>query len=208
MYECVIFDVDGTLIDTEKASVLSLQKLLQEETATLYPTNDLSFIMGLTGVEALKRLGVRNAEAANVRWNQYIKDYYHLVEVFDDIEFLLKKLSRLRIKTGIVTSKTHQELIDDFGPFGLEGYLPFAVCADDTIKHKPDPEPLVKIMDIIHVQPGQTIYIGDTENDLLAARRAGIDFGLAVWGAEYREFPGAKYRFVNPREIIDVVSGE
>ncbi len=206
MYECVIFDVDGTLIDTEEASVLSLRKLLREETISRYPVKDLSFIMGLTGVEELKRLGVRNAEAANVRWNQYIKDYYHLVEVFTDIELLLNKLMSLGIKTGIVTSKTRQELMDDLSPFGLQKYFPFTVCADDTIRHKPDSEPIFKIMDIVNVKPKQMIYIGDTENDLLAAKGAEVDFGLAVWGAERREFPGAQHRFINPLEIIRVVT--
>ncbi len=206
MYECVIFDVDGTLIDTEEASVLSLRKLLREETTSCCPVKDLSFIMGLTGVEALKRLGVRNAEAANVRWNQYIKDYYHLVEVFTDIELLLKKLMSLGIKTGIVTSKTRRELMDDLSPFGLQKYFPFIVCADDTIRHKPDSEPIFKIMDVVNVKPKQMIYIGDTENDLLAAKGAEVDFGLALWGAERRKFPGAQHRFINPLEIVRVVT--
>jgi HAD superfamily hydrolase (TIGR01549 family) len=206
MYECVIFDVDGTLIDTEKASVLSLQKLLREEASTIDPGNDLSFIMGLTGVEALKRFGVKNAEAANIRWNRYLKDYYHWVKVFRDIEVLLKKLVSLGIKTGIVTSKTRQELKDDLSPFGLQKYFPFTVCADDTLRHKPDSEPIFKIMDLVNVKPKQMIYIGDTENDLLAAKSAEVDFGLAVWGAEGREFPGAQHRFINPLEVIRVVT--
>ncbi len=206
MYECVIFDVDGTLIDTEKASVLSLQKLLREEASIIDPGKDLSFIMGLTGVEALKRLGVKNVEAANIRWNQYLKDYYHWVKVFRDIEVLLEKLMSLGIKTGIVTSKTRQELKEDLGPFGLQKYFPFTVCADDTLRHKPDPEPILKIMDLGNVKPKQMIYIGDTENDLLAAKGAEVDFGLAVWGAEHREFPGAQHRFINPLEVIRVVT--
>ncbi len=206
MYECVIFDVDGTLIDTEKASVLSLQKLLREEASIIDPGNDLSFIMGLTGVEALKRLGVKDVEAANIRWNRYLKDYYPCVEVFRDIEVLLKKLMSLGIKTGIVTSKTRQELKDDLNPFGLQKYFPFTVCADDTIRHKPDSEPIFKIMDLVNVRPKQMIYIGDTENDLLAAKGAEVDFGLAVWGAERREFQGAQHRFINPLEVVRVVS--
>lgn len=206
MYECVIFDVDGTLIDTEKASVLSLRKLLREEASTIDPGNDLSFIMGLTGLEALKRLGVKNVEAANIRWNRYLKDYYHWVKVFRNIEVLLKKLISIGIKTGIVTSKTRQELEDDLGPLGLQKYFPFTVCADDTLRHKPDSEPIFKIMDLVNVRPKQMIYIGDTENDLLAAKGAEVDFGLAVWGAEGREFPGAQHRFIDPLEVIRVVT--
>jgi HAD superfamily hydrolase (TIGR01549 family) len=208
MYECVIFDVDGTLIDTETASVLSLQKLLQEETSTLYPLKDLAFVMGLTGVESLRRLGVENAEAANERWNRYIKDYYHLVNVFKDIEVVLQKLVSRGLKTGIVTSRTGQELNKDLGLFQLRKYFPYAVCSDDILKPKPDPEPILKFVEMTHVHPKRTIYIGDTLNDFLAARGAGIDFGLAVWGSGCKEFTGAKYRFASPWEIMDAVLAE
>ncbi|HBF36763.1 MAG TPA: HAD family hydrolase [Firmicutes bacterium] len=205
MYECVIFDVDGTLLDTEKATLLSLQKLLWEETSTLYPVQELSFVMGLTGVESLRRLGVKNAEAANERWNRYIKDYYHLVKVFEDIDVVLQELIHRGLKTGIVTSRTGQELNKDLGLFQLGKYFPYAVCSDDVLKPKPDPEPILKFVEVAQVHPQRTIYIGDTLNDLLAARGAGVDFGLAVWGSGCGKLPGSKYRFTSPREIKDVV---
>ena len=205
MYDCVIFDVDGTLIDTEKAVLCSLKKALQEETAAEYSLADLSFVMGLTGTDSLRRLGVKNVDAMNEQWNKYIKDYYHLVSVFTDIEFVLKELHAMGMKTGIVTSKTEQELKDDLGPFQLLKYLPYVVCADDTIKHKPDPEPILKFGEIANIELRRAIYIGDTMNDQQAAQGAGVDFGLALWGAGGKEMPGSKYQFASPREIITAV---
>jgi haloacid dehalogenase superfamily, subfamily IA, variant 1 with third motif having Dx(3-4)D or Dx(3-4)E len=208
MYECVIFDVDGTLIDTEQASVFSLQKVLKEEAAIDPCPEDLSFIMGVTGVEALRRLGVRNADAMNDIWNQYLKGFYHLVSVFADMEGVLKELHSMGMKTGIVTSRTRQELSDDLNRFGLHKYLPYAVCADDTQNHKPDPEPICKFVEIVNVEPGRAVYIGDTVNDLLAARGAGVDFGLAMWGSKGKELAGSKYQFASPGEIMKIIKRE
>jgi HAD superfamily hydrolase (TIGR01549 family) len=206
MYDCVIFDVDGTLIDTEKAVLFSLKKALKEETAIEYSLEDLSFAMGIPGAESLRRLGVGNVDAMNDQWNKYMKDYYHLISVFTDIEFVLEELHKMGIKAGIVTSKTGQELNDDLGPFHLLKYLPYTVCADDTIKHKPDPEPILKFGEIANIELKRAIYIGDTIYDLQAAQGAGVDFGLALWGAGGKELPGSKYQFASPREIIEAVN--
>lgn len=79
---------------------------------------------------------------AEKTWNLYLKDYFTHVKVFDKIEETLIELNKIGATIGLVTSKTKQEFSDDFVPFGITNYFSFVVCADDTEKHKPDPEPL------------------------------------------------------------------
>lgn len=206
MYEAVIFDVDGTLIDSEKAVLCSLQKALKEELHCEYPLAELTFVLGIPGTASLRQLGIKDVDSLNQKWNAYMKDFFHEIHVFDGIESVLNELKHLGIKTGIVTSKTSQELGDDLSPFQLLKYLPYIVCADDTRKHKPEPEPLLKLMKIANIHPQQVIYVGDTIYDLQTAQGAGADFGLALWGAKNKAMTGVKYRFSSPTEILSVVT--
>jgi HAD superfamily hydrolase (TIGR01549 family) len=205
MYKYLIFDIDGTLIDTEKAVISSLQKLLKLETGIDYPADELSFVLGIPGSIALKQLNIADTEKACQKWNEYLREFYHHIRVFPELEEIIKYLYDQKIKTGIVTSKTKQELIDDFYPFGLQNYFDYIVCADDTNKHKPDPEPIVKCLEMAKASPVDTIYIGDTSYDMLSAHNASVDFALALWGTKDPNL-NAKIKLNHPREILDIVN--
>lgn len=125
--------------------------------------------------------------------------------MFNGIENLLDMLRNKEITQGIVTSKTTQELKDDFEPFGLMRYLPYVVCADDTKKHKPHPEPLLKFLEISNAHASSSIYIGDTMYDFACAREAGVDFALALWGCKQHEHIPAKYKLNKPSDILDLI---
>jgi len=204
VYKCVIFDIDGTIIDTEKAVISSLQKLLQLETGVVYSADELSFVLGIPGTVSLKRFNITDIEKACQKWNEYLKEYYSDIRVFPGLEEIIKQLHNRKIKTGIVTSKTKQELADDFYPFGLYDYFDYIVCADDTSKHKPDPEPILKCLKLSKSSPAETIYIGDTSYDMQCAQSAGVDFALALWGTKDSNL-NATIKLNHPKEILDIV---
>jgi HAD superfamily hydrolase (TIGR01549 family) len=205
MYNTIIFDVDGTLIDTQQALIKSLQRLLKEELGKSYGDEELSFVLGVPGTASLLKLGIKDSEKANTKWNLYMKDFYDSIKVFEGIKEILSQLKSIGAVTGIVTSKTRKELLDDFVPFGLSGLLTYFVCADDTKKHKPNPDPLLKFLEISGAEPVKSIYIGDTYYDMQCARDAGVDFGLALWGANEPDRIAAKHKFSNPYEIMNVL---
>jgi HAD superfamily hydrolase (TIGR01549 family) len=204
LYKCVLFDIDGTILDTEKAVINSLQKLLKLEIGIEYSPDELSFVLGIPGAIALKRFDIPDIEKSTQKWNQYLKEFYSEIRVFPDLEEIIKKIYSLKIKTGIVTSKTKQELIDDFHPFGLHNYFDFVVCADDTKKHKPEPEPILKCLELTKSIPSETIYIGDTIYDMQCADSAGIDFALALWGTKNPDL-NATIKLSHPGEILDII---
>lgn len=205
MYTSIIYDVDGTLINTEHAVLGSLQKMLSLDYGIEMDTQDLRFVLGIPGAVALPRLGITNIEEANDRWNRYMKDFYSTMSVFDGISQVLRTLSQRDFKQGIVTSKTGEELRDDFIPFGLMEYLPYKVCAEDTEQHKPNPEPLLKYLEISGSDPKSSIYIGDTIYDCECARDAGVDFALALWGCNNHESIPAKYKLVRPESLLELL---
>ena len=206
MFECIIFDVDGTLIDTEFTVKKSLQKLLLEETQKEYSWDELDFILGIPGHVTLEKFGLKNVHEASRRWNSYMIDFKHKVKVYDGIEETLRRLKAQHITTGLVTSKTHTELNDDFIHFGLMPYLDFYVSASDTARHKPFPDPLLKFMEISGIKAEQAIYIGDTAYDQQAADAARVKFGLAMWGAKNPDQIKAYVQIGNPSEILNLTS--
>lgn len=206
MYKCVIFDVDGTLIDTEEGILASLKRVVKEELSQDIGLDKLRFALGITGDAVLSKLGIKNIAKANQNWIKYIEDYSHLIKVYDGIERILIKLNNAGIYTGIVTSRTVQEIENDLLPFGLQKYMNTIISADDTEKHKPDPDPLLKFIEVSKTSPSSALYIGDTIYDMKCANSAGIDFALALWGAKsLGGITCAKYLLKDPDEIWDII---
>ncbi|PET34835.1 HAD family hydrolase [Bacillus anthracis] len=206
MVTSLVFDVDGTILDTEKAILLSLQKILKEELKEDYELQDLKFALGIPGKETLKKLNVQNIDVVHPKWSQAVLDFSHEVSVFEELEDVIKGLSLSQLKLGIVTSKTRKELIEEFDPFGLSGYFEHTICACDTDKHKPHPEPLLACLQQLDVPNHEAIYIGDSIYDMQCAKSAGVKFALALWGSKTREgFEKADYVLNKPKDILDLI---
>ncbi len=206
MYNYIIFDIDGTLLDTVIPDLSALQRVVSEELDKNMSFDELRFAMGIPGEVTLKKLGIKNISECKDRWNKYFRENSHQIKVFDGIKDTLIKLNETGIQTGIVTSKTKEEFLNDFVPFGLDNYFKLAVCADDTIKHKPDPDPILKFFELSGADKKKTIYIGDTRYDMDCAYGAGIDFALALWGAKSTEVIHANHFLENPTQILKLVN--
>lgn len=207
MYRFVVFDIDGTLIDTEKAILCALQKLLKLERKGDYSVESLAFVLGIPGHVALAKLNATDIEDVGNKWNAYLRDYESYIKVFPGVEETVRVLKREGIETGIVTSKTHREYESDFVPFNLHHLFDHVVCADDTLNHKPHPDPLLKVLELAGMEKNETIYIGDTIYDMECAQKAGVDFGLALWGARDKDIE-ATNKFKTPDEILKDLKGK
>ncbi|MED4700455.1 HAD family hydrolase [Lysinibacillus capsici] len=206
MLRAIIFDVDGTILDTEQAILQSLQRTLRKETQKDYPFEALRFALGIPGKDALQRLNVDDIEAVHQKWSAAVLDFSHEVAVFKSLEDVIQHLATKPLQLGIVTSKTAQEVVDEFEPFGLSEYFQHIVSASDTEKHKPHPEPLLKCLDALQVAPEEAIYIGDSIYDFQCAKQAGAKFALAHWGAKSTiGFEEADYVFYEPKDILAIV---
>lgn len=181
-YKQIVFDIDGTLIDTEYAVIHSLQDTIAHLTGKNLTHEELIFVLGITGKDALRRLNIKNIEEALSLWDNNMKKYSHTVCVFNGIHELLKALIKSGYEPGIVTSKTKEEFEHDFMVFDIASLFKTIICADDTAKHKPDPEPLLKYMELIKMQRQGLLYIATASMIWNAAKRAGTDFSLSNGG--------------------------
>lgn len=182
-YRQIIFDIDGTLIDTEYAVLHSLQDTIRTITGAVMPIEKLTFVLGITGTDGLKRLEIEDISGAHALWEENMRAYTDTITVFDRIAELLESLSQLGYRMGIVTSKTRAEYEEDFCRFAISRYFDTVVCSDDTTRHKPAPDPLQKYLELSSAKPSEAIYVGDTAYDRQCAESADVDFVMAGWGS-------------------------
>ena len=171
-YKHIVFDIDGTLIDTEYAVLHSLQETIKGLSGREIPCSELRFALGITGKDALKKLEIKDTSYAIELWDKNMRNYTNTIKVFDGIVELLKNLISLDYEIGIVTSKTREEFTHDFCPFGINHYFKIIICADDTQEHKPNAAPILKYMELNYQK--QTIvkcFISETANMTVNVRK-------------------------------------
>lgn len=98
------------------------------------------------------------------------------------MEHLINTLYDAGIMLGLITSKNRREYESSFVPFGLANRFSLAICADDTLRGKPHPDPILHYLNIQGAKPRETVYIGDAVFDRQCAEAAGVEFVLAAWG--------------------------
>jgi len=205
MYNYIIFDIDGTLIDTEPAIVSSYQRLIFEEFGRNCAPEELARGYGIPTSECIAMLGFKNVEESVKKYHTYLFESYDNVKVFNGIIKVLDYLDNKNIITGIVTARSRREVEGDPCLQSLITHFKHIVCADDTKKPKPDPEPILKLMKMSNAEITKTIYIGDTYFDYMCARNSGVCFGLAMWGAKTTDGINADYNFMDPEEILRIL---
>ena len=206
-YKHIVFDIDGTLIDTEYAVLHSLQETIKGLSGREIPCSELRFALGITGTDALKKLEIKDTSYAIELWDKNMRNYTNTIKVFDGIIELLKNLLSLDYKMGIVTSKTREEFTHDFCPFGISHYFKTIICADDTQEHKPNAAPILKYVELSKTDHRKVLYIGDSKYDSKCAENAGIDFALAVWGSHNKHIK-ADYFLEKPANLLSAITSE
>lgn len=201
-YTHIVFDVDGTILDTEEAVLKSFQKTLGE-IGIKKEIHELTFCLGITGLAALEHLGITEADEVLARWVDNLKASSGLVRVFDGMVPLLEKLKERGCTLGIVTSRLTKEYEADFAFYGLLRYFDTVVCVEDTKLHKPSGEPVECYVRKSKAKKEEVLYIGDSRYDMECARNAGVDCALALWGASSVKHIRAAYYFPEPASVLN-----
>lgn len=205
-YKAILFDIDGTLLDTFEMNFVPLTQIVQEELGipfTLEQTKPLCFQPGLT---TMRQLGFPDVEASYARWVAAVNSYGKDAVPFDGMMETLQALQNAGIRLGIVSSKMHKQYAIDIGRCDMDRFMETAVLAEDTEQHKPHPEPLLEALRRLQLQPEDVLYVGDGPSDSEAAFNAGIDFGFAAWGAVKEwPMPAVHFRFEKPTDMLRYV---
>jgi len=205
-YTHVIFDIDGTLTDTEKYVLLSLADVVRAHTGREETVESLRFALGIPGNDAFRIIGFEEEQFAEymAEWEKGLRAFNDKIDIFPGGRELVEALHDAGIKLGIVTSKNRDQYDKDFGRFDVAALFPVSVTADDSESHKPTAGPLLRYMELTGAKREEMLYIGDTIYDSQCAENAGVDFALAVWGASDKSV-SAKYRPATPMDLLGMI---
>lgn len=204
-YKCVIFDLDGTLLDTEEMNFIPLQRLVKEELDKDLSYEELLKYKAYAGKKTLEMLGFKNIDKSYEKWVKYVNEYEEGAKLYDGFNEVINTINKNGIILGISSSKTRKQYEIDFFKTGLQNYMKSVVLAEDTENHKPHPEPLLKAVEILKIDPKDSLYVGDTIADYKSSKSAGMDFALAIWGASDIKGIEADYSLNEPKDLLKVL---
>jgi pyrophosphatase PpaX len=105
-----------------------------------------------------------------------------MVTPFPGIQEAIHVLMGRGLKLGVVTSKARRGLERGLSTCGLEGIFQALVSMDDVERYKPEPEPVLKALEILRAERDSTVFVGDSPHDMAAGRAAGVMTAAALWG--------------------------
>ena len=206
----VLFDLDGTVIDSGAIILASMRHATKEVLGVEPPDEELMAAVGGPGLEAQMRALApdRVDELVTVyrAHNEPLHDTLECCAGMDDVLVRLKDEGR---RLGIVTAKRRATVELAFARVPLAHLFETVVGGDETRRHKPDPEPLLLALERLGASADDTAYVGDAPFDVRAAKAAGIHAIAVTWGGIHpcerleREDPDALVD--SAEELLDVL---
>jgi phosphoglycolate phosphatase len=189
-FDLIVFDWDGTLLDSAEAIVLSIQLACRDLGVAEPDDAGARQVIGLGLVDALARAvpdlpPARYRELAE-RYRYHYLSRDHDLALFDGAADMVAELHMRGHSLAIATGKSRPGLDRALAHSGLDRWFHATRCADEC-HSKPHPEMLLELMEALVAEPGRTLMIGDTTHDLQMARNAGVAAVAVGFGAHPTE---------------------
>jgi len=182
-FETVLFDLDGTVVDSGGIILASMRHATQEVLGRDYSDEELMQAVGGPGLEAqMSALAPDHVEQLVDVYRAHNEPLHDELEACAGMEDVLVRLRDEGRRLGVVTAKRRSTVDLAFAQVPLGHLFEAIVGGDETERHKPDPEPLLLGAERLGAEPAATAYVGDSPFDVRAAKAAGM-FAVAVtWG--------------------------
>lgn len=208
----VLFDLDGTLIDTHDLILSSFRHATRTVLGRVIPDEVLMAKVGIPldvqmqdfseDPEEWKVLSATYREYNHAAHDQMVKEFPGVVQMVAD-------LARMGLRLGVVTSKRHALAMRGLKLFGMDEHMELLVGPDDCPAHKPDPLPVLTACEMMGLQPSECIYVGDSPFDIQAGNAAGCATVAVTWGMFPLEVlleQNPTYVFGDPAQLTALVS--
>jgi pyrophosphatase PpaX len=182
-YPVVLFDLDGTVIDSGGIILASMRHAAETVLGRSYTDKVLSAAVGGPGLEAQMHALAPDRVDELVRvYREHNEPLHESLEACAGMLGLLQTLKDEGRRLGIVTAKRRKTVELAFARLPLEHLFDVVVSGDETERKKPDPEPLLVALDQVGGRPAEAAYVGDSPFDMQAARAGGLYAVGVSWG--------------------------
>ncbi|MFL6216425.1 MAG: HAD hydrolase-like protein [Blastocatellia bacterium] len=191
----ILFDLDGTLIDTTDLILRCFSHSWQTVYGFEHSRDALIATFGIPLREAMRRLLVQSngnaacydnddpVERLLMEYRSFnVANHDTIARPFAGARAVVETLRGRGYLIGVVTSKGRDLATRGLTLCAFDGLFDAVVCLEDTNVHKPAPDPILAALDRLQVSSGAAAYIGDGCHDLVAGRRAGVKTIAALWG--------------------------
>lgn len=188
-FDTILFDFDGTVMDTNEVIIQSWQHTFRtlegKERAVEEIIKTFGEPLALTMEKTFPQVPVE--ESIGIYRSYHYDNFGELISLFPGMEALIQELRRRGYKIGLVTSRLKATTMQGLDKYGIKDYFETVVTAEDTNKHKPDPEPIYIALRQLGSKPENSIMVGDTMFDILCAKNAGVQSVLVSWALAVTE---------------------
>ena len=184
--KAVLFDLDGTLIDTHELILTSMRHTTRKVLGEEIPEQRLMKKVGQPLATQMGEFAHGDASVHEALLYTYREHnalvHDELAKPFEGAQDVLTALQQAGYLLGVVTSKRHALAMQGLRLFGLDVFMQCVIGSDDCETHKPDPGPIKLGATSLGVDPGECFYVGDSPYDLQAGNAAGATTVAAFWG--------------------------
>ena len=186
--KAVLFDLDGTLVDSSEAIIKAVEKVLESKGLTC----NRAKVARMIGLPLENIFGVLAPNLSEQEIWQLVHEYrkyymaHHLenTTIHPSAQMVLRKLKAKGFKLGIITTKYREPVMDVLSHFGIAELFDVVVTGYEVIKHKPAPDIVLEAAKRLRVDPKQCVVVGDSPLDVQAGKQAGA-FTIAVLSTTY-----------------------
>lgn len=210
MIECVLFDLDGTIVDTNELIISSFMYALKDNGLAPLTREEIIPHMGTTLQQQMRVFsGLEDVNGTLEKSYRSYNNEHHdeLVRSFPLVKETIEELSRRGIKLGIVTTKIRPTTIKTLERFDLLKYMDTIVTVNDVTEPKPHPEPVLTAVHNLGVDPRKTLMIGDSAVDIQSAKAAGVYAGVSwsLKGEDTLRKYDPDFIIHNMKDIIEIM---
>jgi pyrophosphatase PpaX len=209
-FTTVLFDLDGTLIDSRAMILSSFRHATKTVLDRDYSEEELLAHVGGTSIyDQMRRFDAARAEELVRVYSEHNAGLHAELEAFPGVEELLERLTDEGRKLGVVTVKRRRTVELAFSVLPIERYFGVVVTTESTERAKPDPQPVLYALEQLGAAAEQSAFVGDSPFDVAAGKAAGV-FTVAVgWGGihphERLRLAGPDAFVERPEELFDVL---
>lgn len=185
--KAIVFDLDGTLIDSIPLISLSFEHTF-DRLGIPWGQGEVLNTIGLPLRDVAKHYAPDNAEEFLSIYAEFqVKTQEKLLKPFPEAKKTLSRMQEKGYRTGIVTSKRRKATRESLSITGLDKYLEVVVAVEDAGRPKPNPDSLLSALEQLDTPPAKSVYIGDSIYDIITGKNAGAATIGVTWGIAVKD---------------------